>query len=98
MNTKEKIEVMQAYLDGKIIQFKDAKIDSTDDWRTIERYDGKYDDLDWMWGDFEYRIKSTPRVIYCKETNGTLEMKAFKSEDCGNIYCEDWIKFVEEIG
>jgi len=95
MNTKEKIKVMQAYLDGKTIcyYYNDIEPDKV---YTSNIAEG--DDMEWIWDNITYYVKHTPRVIYCKETNGTLEMKAFKSEDCGNIYCEDWIKFVEEIG
>lgn len=50
MNTKEKIEVMQAYLDGKKIELKGEKcVDGWSVWSSGE--------LNWNWEDNEYRIK-----------------------------------------
>lgn len=53
MNTKEKIEVMQAFLDGKKIQHRviERQSDILDPW---------YNSLgepSWIWNTYEYRIK-----------------------------------------
>lgn len=52
MTTKEMIEVMQAYEDGKPIQFKSCA-DSQDEWSTIT-------DPHWDWTTFTYRIAPEP--------------------------------------
>ena len=48
MNTKERIEVMQAYLDGKAIEVKN-KIDHK--WVRV------WIEPQWDWSTYEYRIK-----------------------------------------
>lgn len=48
---KEKIEVMQAALDGKGIEFRPAETDH--EWRII-------DDPLFVWGDYDYHIKQEP--------------------------------------
>lgn len=48
MTTKEQIEVMQAYIDGKEIQFKD---EFSIDWIDLDSSPS------WNWVDNEYRIK-----------------------------------------
>jgi hypothetical protein len=97
MNTEEKIKIMQAYVDGEIIQFRSLS-HPNDPWSEVEHRYKDCDDLEWMWGDYEYRIKPKPRVVYCKELNGALEFRAFEDEDKGDAYCDtDWIKFVEVI-
>jgi hypothetical protein len=51
MTTKEKIAVMQAYLDGRTIQLYGTR------W-----YDFKLDEEpDWNWGQTNYRVKPEPR-------------------------------------
>lgn len=51
MTTAEKIEVMQAYLDGKQIQIKVG-----DGWKDI------YYEPEWDWGIHDYRIKPEAKV------------------------------------
>ena len=63
MNTEEKIAIMQAYLNGETIQFK-CSIDDYN-WKTVEPYSGT-DQMLWMWGDYDYRIKPGPRYVYCQ--------------------------------
>jgi hypothetical protein len=48
--TKEAIRVMQAFVDGKEVQFRDVGIET---WYTLKSYR-------WNWQDCEYRIKPTP--------------------------------------
>lgn len=55
MTIQEKIEVMQAFADGKQIQFKPKTYEH--DW-----IDSKNPDWDWL--DKDYRIKPEPEVIY----------------------------------
>jgi len=47
--TKEAIRVMQAFVDGKEVQFRDVGIET---WYTLKSYR-------WNWQDCEYRIKPT---------------------------------------
>lgn len=49
MNTKEKIEVMQAFEDGKLIEFSNGD----GDWKHVG-------EPSWDWACFEYRIKKAP--------------------------------------
>lgn len=51
MNTKQKMEIMQAHLDGKQIQVKKWIYD----WEDLEQTDEPI----WEWGHAEYRIKPT---------------------------------------
>ena len=55
---KEKIEVMQAALDGKEIQ---AKIEDMDKWVTIEVNAEK---MEWDWAECDYRIKHEPMEFW----------------------------------
>ncbi len=59
MTTKEKIEVMQAYLNGKKIQFKEIADDTWED--CSYRFEP-----DWNWSVFRYRVKpekEKPRLM-----------------------------------
>lgn len=55
MTTKEKLKIMQAYLDGDIIQSKIIGY-SDDSWKDLQS------DLEptWFWDQFDYRIKPQP--------------------------------------
>jgi len=60
MNTKEKIAVMQAAVDGKVVQCRLQSCDlDPPPWRT-----GVDSEVNWNWGLFEYRIKPEPMEIY----------------------------------
>lgn len=56
MTTKEKIEVMQAYLDGKQIQFREFPLNGREKWMDLTGEPA------WKWGTYEYRIKPEPRI------------------------------------
>lgn len=56
MNTKEKIEIMQAWLDGKTIEFKKGH----KPWATLSMAACTEDEPTWYWGEYEYRIKPEP--------------------------------------
>ena len=51
MNTKDKIQIMQAWLDGKKIQYRFC----TADWKD------EFGEPEWDWTRFEWRIKPEPR-------------------------------------
>ena len=81
MNTKHKIEVMQAWLDGKTIQCSDM---GCDNW--IDIADPSFDSFETM----QYRIKpAEPKKVkfLCYMSNGHLEWieeeKALRLVACG---------------
>ncbi len=51
MNTKEKIEVMQAHLDGEIVEFNMGVM-----WEELLAIDPRWDPR-WDWANIKYRIK-----------------------------------------
>lgn len=60
MNTEEKIEVMQAWVDGETIQVKDC-LDV--EWRDS--------DPGWNWVDYDYRVKPRPfEMVAWVDDNG----------------------------
>lgn len=65
MNTKDKIAVMQAFVDGKTVQYKDA--DSPEDcWEDYPNHVTPK----WDWMNFTYRIKPKTRYMNVYEGNG----------------------------
>ena len=56
MNTKQKIEVMQAWLDGKPIQRERKGLADWADWSATN-------EPVWCWSDFNYRIKPPVRKV-----------------------------------
>ena len=60
MNTKEKIKVMQAYLDGKIIEYR---LSDESSYHLIDREK----EVNWDWGHVEYRVKPKPMTVYMKK-------------------------------
>lgn len=62
MATQEKIEVMQAYLDGKQIQLKDC------DGKWVNWTDAKHREPNWNWETGSYRIKPEPTYRPYKNT------------------------------
>jgi hypothetical protein len=77
MNTKEKIEIMQAHLDGKEIEYKDPN----DGWKITSN-------PVWNFRAYEYRIKKEPEYHTCEHKvfapkeyygNKTLKMVEIKA-------------------
>lgn len=77
LTTKEKIEIMNAFLEGKIIQWKNYG----SDWRDWKGKDSE--EPKWDWDNTEYRIKPKEKYIpyentlemvkdYCKRTDNIL--------------------------
>lgn len=74
-STKEKIEVMQAFLDGKPVEWNDGR-----DWRPM-----KTPNPTWSWLHYDYRIKSAkPDSIDWDHVSPTLKYMA-RDED-GKTY------------
>jgi hypothetical protein len=60
--TEQKIAIMQAYLDGKTIEYRHKNIPEDRDFLSFDRTDDE--SPIWEWGLFDYRIKqSTPDNI-----------------------------------
>lgn len=90
--TKEKIEVMQAYIAGKKIEVRYP--DGTK-WTLT-------DSPAWQWGSSDYRIVPEPRTIWLNEyNNGELGHGYYKSKkeaiENACIGFRQTIKFVEVI-
>lgn len=77
MTTKEMIEVMQAYEDGKVIQ---CKTKYTDDWRDMVC------EPVWSWNTTEYRIKSEPKYVPYDSVAEVDKDKWFKDKSNGMLY------------
>ncbi len=58
--TKEAIKVMQAFVDGKTIQYL-----SSIGWRDVDPLSTA--EMAWLWGDVKYRIKPEPKDIWVNE-------------------------------
>ena len=70
MDTKKAVEVMQAYLEGKVIEGR--RNGSTNGWIRLRS-------PEWNWSETEYRVKPEPKEIYVIEyPDGTF--RAFKSD------------------
>lgn len=57
--TKKAIEVMQAFVDGKVVEYRWAA-HTTEPWETATS-------PSWSWGQVEYRIKPQPKEIWVNE-------------------------------
>lgn len=79
-STKEKITVMQAYADGKLIEYR---IKPSYEWIT---YLGT-GELSWDWWNNDYRIKQEPEYIPFDFTDAeSLIGKVVKSKHSKNIF------------
>ena len=63
MKTEEKIKVMQAFVDGKAVQFRKAMHNLNSEW---EDFDSCIEPS-WEWGSLDWRIKPQPKIIYVNE-------------------------------
>lgn len=83
-NTAECNKVMQAYVEGKPIQYADAE---TEDWIDIES-------PDWNWDNYDYRVKPAPKyrpfanAVEClKEMQKHTPFGLIKKNVNGTFYC-----------
>lgn len=80
---KEKIDVMQAALDGKEIEFIPA--DTCCEWHVLTR-----NAPSWNWSEYDYRIKYEPMEFYI-----TLNMNGeLKACDVAAIAAEDSLRSI----
>lgn len=63
--TKEMIEVMQAFVDGKSVEYQMLGDEVWHERRVEEQWDSY-----WNWGDYDYRIKKMPRECWVNVYDG----------------------------
>ena len=90
MTLNEKIEVMIAFRDKKILQFKGRHCDEK--WQVTTN-------PSWNWSEYTYRIMPEPRVIYVNEYEGmhTAYDKKEKAIQNGGDIVRCGIKYIEVI-
>lgn len=86
--TAEKIAVMQAFEDGKEVEFRFCLTDET--WRPL-----KSPNPLWDWLSIDYRIKREPRVRYILESpDGNLDRCAATANEA-LVVSGRYVKFIE---
>ena len=81
--TKECIRIMQAFVDGKAVQYRYSD--------AAEWFDANgLSELSWNWIAYDYRIKPEPKIIYVNEYmgGGTAETSiglAFENQEPGRV-------------
>ena len=88
MNTKEKIEVMQAWDAGEPLQVKDYN----DEWLDFPTDS----EPTWNWDNCDYRIKSKPQVVWIAPQYDVTHVY-HSLEDIPLKYRVDLRKFVEVV-
>lgn len=98
--TKEKMEVMQAFLDGKTIQTIPRVSPTGTEWRVIAVGEGL--EPAWNWFASDYRVKPEPRVIwvneYASEQAVVHDSKEMAEEDAADYAVRVAVKYREVIG
>ena len=77
MNTKEKIEIMQAYLDGKTIQYTD---------KSYENWEDLHNEPLWNFKECYFRIKPKQKV------KKTINYHCFESSSGNLVFIKDGCK------
>lgn len=72
MDTKDKIKVMQAFVDGETIEFRDNIPMGV--WQTCA-------DPEWDWCDFEYRVQPDMLDHYIKDIKGICRIEGTEEVD-----------------
>ena len=88
MNTSEMIAVMQAFMDGKVCEFKDA------------RRGGGWSSCcnpDWNWLHHDYRIKPEEKKPKYRDIPITVE-KDTDFLEAEKLYLEDWVSHKNFVG
>lgn len=81
--TEQKIAILQAYLDGKTIEYRHKNIPEDRDFLSFDRTDDE--SLIWEWGLFDYRIKQlTPDSINWDHVHSDYNYMA--RDDDGMVY------------
>lgn len=86
MNTKEKIEVMQAYLDGRKIQLR-GKTLRFPKWEDIEK------EPEWNFINNEYRIKPEPirKWVVITSSNSIMTWYDYDKKEIAERQCKQWV-------
>lgn len=87
MTTKEKIEVMKAYAEGKKIEWKPKGCQGWDEWTFNE-------EPTWNWNECDFRIKPEPTYRPYKDTDEMIEdfKKRFNVEVPPYALPEIWVE------
>lgn len=82
MTTQEKVNLRQAWLDNKPLEF--SYVSGNGQWTPCRKFLGGEDDLQWDWSLYNFRIKPEPKKI--PFTRETIPLRAiFKyKEDVGS--------------
>lgn len=80
-NTAECNKVMQAYVEGKPIQYADAEME---DWIDIES-------PDWNWDNYDYRVKPEPKYRHFANAEECLKGHSFWCKSGGIIMKQEYI-------
>jgi hypothetical protein len=99
MSPDEMIEVIQAYKDGKVVQFRYKRI--RDSWSDAD----PTGHLEWNFGDYDYRVKLAPKVpreiwvnYYCKGFEACVHNSKSKADQAANFTTlTECVHFIEVI-
>jgi len=83
MRTQEKMDVMQAYLDGEIIESSRLVEDEWSPWGT------HYGEPAWNWTHWRFRVKPKPRefwIVVQERSEVGEKLHAFHSFSCASAY------------
>jgi hypothetical protein len=93
--TKEKMEVMQAFLDGKLLQRQSVDC-PTGRWHRVGTEPA------WNWFGIDYRVKPEPKVIWVNEYKSEFDVirhsKEEAEEDAGSAAIRVAVKYREVLG
>ena len=81
--TKKAIEVMQAFVDGKDIQYR--PIDASD-WRVYRHTNppARICHVTWSWSDYDYRVKPEPLECWVTVLDGRTPSTVHTTEELAN--------------
>lgn len=103
--TQEAIRVMQAWVDGELIQAR-GTLPGAEGWSDMDCYgapwSAEFGPPTWNWGTCEYRIKPEPRVLYVNEYDDNLSNTHHMSESAAHLNATSnrvhrVLKFVEVL-
>lgn len=97
MSTKEKIEVMQAWLDGEPIEFCYQTLDGYSEWTALKTKDEPI----WSWDAYKYRVKPKLRYIPFKSAEEFLEAQRKHGTKIGlyedNVFYNTYVSSDKEV-
>lgn len=87
--TKEMVEIMDAYIEGHDIQYKDVNDDEAK-WQDVS-------EPNWMWGKFEYRIKPKKKKYKYDVGDYVLVLDGSNISDYTGDFTDEISEFVGRI-